>query len=79
MLPLKLEWVNCFNFKDRFLSFDKGIECDEKVTLHRVTGRKIKTLPVAESGSTYEVYVAGVNSAGVGESSTRIVFRWVSI
>ena len=30
---------------------------------------------IPESGSTYEVYVAGVNSAGVGESSTRIVFR----
>ena len=54
-------------------------KCDEKVTLQRVTGRTLKTLPVAESGSTYEVYVAGVNSAGVGESSTRIVFRWVSI
>ena len=33
---------------------------------------------ISESGSTYEVYVAGVNSAGVGESSTRIVFRTAS-
>merc|ERR1719410_885684 len=30
------------------------------------------------SGATYEVYVSGVNSAGVGEPSTRIVFRTAS-
>ena len=31
-----------------------------------MTGRKIKTLPVAESGSTYEVYVAGGEQRGGG-------------
>ena len=41
----------------------------------RTNIKEIQQIPIAESGSTYEVYVAGVNSAGVGESSTRIVFR----
>ena len=37
-----------------------------------------KKLHFSEIGSTYEVYVSGVNNVGVGDSSTRIVFRTAS-
>ena len=38
----------------------------------------MRDINVSASGATYEVYVSGVNSAGVGEPSTRIVFRTAS-